>query len=776
MKKSLLRIMAFLCIFSLLTVSFVNAEGGYGDNSGSIKDPLEREYNVSELVETSLETKGRYVSENYCKISYSVDSISSGESCTLTATPKDDSYRFVGWKNEEGEILSTDETYTHTFNNIGTLTAAFQTDVIMDIDFDSGDYQPANLDTMQLVADGDNKYMRYHSNYPWALTKIKYRDGSDVYSNTFYEPNTTYKMALEYYVVDPGTKQYGIIGIAPHKVYYSGDSPALRISVDDEDIGKWIKKEYYFQTTDATGMGESYVADGLFQICDCIDFDIYVDNLRIEKTDTPGFEEAKNEATISDYKKVGGKTLVPLGMNAAALRMAVEKPASAKVYDKNGLVVSNESAIASGMSLVDSDSTYELSLIGDADNSGEITVTDIVKGIDAIFETPSDELTKSLIDTDENGVLTVTDIVKMRSAVLGKAESEKMNDLSSSDAKTYSVRSYIDYFTVYGRLRNEIFGIGLFQAAAGVRFSAFCEGDVYANLSCAYGNGKVYFTVYVDGQRIDKRFIGNSGTVKIAEDIEKGYHEFEFIKQNDIGSVAIFDSVTLNGTLVPSNINTNPTIEFVGDSITSGVGSLYDDKGTEAYHSNDGSVNTDATSSYAFMTSRTLGLNYSQFSAGGRTLANCDHLEASRRRECIAELYEYTNPWKSQTEYYNFGSGSDIIVVNLGTNDASAGITDDRYETAMRNFIAKLKLYNPNAKIVWCYGMMNQTSYVGTMSNVISDLGGDSAGLYLCRLPYDTGAAGSVSTEEHFYSHPVRAGHEAAAEVLVNFIKTKVLG
>ena len=165
MKKSLLRIMAFLCIFSLLTVSFVNAEGGYGDNSGSIKDPIEREYNVSELVATSLETKGKYVTENYCKISYSADSISLGDSCTLTATPKDDSYRFVGWKNEEGEILSTDKTYTHTFNDTGILTAAFQTDVILDIDFDSGDYQPAYGNNMELKTDGDNKYMRYHSNY-----------------------------------------------------------------------------------------------------------------------------------------------------------------------------------------------------------------------------------------------------------------------------------------------------------------------------------------------------------------------------------------------------------------------------------------------------------------------------------------------------------------------------------------------------------------------------------------------------------------------------------
>ncbi|MDE5825042.1 MAG: GDSL family lipase, partial [Lachnospiraceae bacterium] len=133
----------------------------------------------------------------------------------------------------------------------------------------------------------------------------------------------------------------------------------------------------------------------------------------------------------------------------------------------------------------------------------------------------------------------------------------------------------------------------------------------------------------------------------------------------------------------------------------------------------------------------------------------------------------------------------DCVIVNLGTNDASAfeqpqwvdeasgkshkmrknpdgsyNMEDMRaLQQAVKDFIALIRECNPNARIVWCYGMLGTDIQLYLCEAVAEyvEATGDRHVSYL-QLPDTT--TESVGSREH----PGYLCHKQAAEVLAGYI------
>ena len=174
-------------------------------------------------------------------------------------------------------------------------------------------------------------------------------------------------------------------------------------------------------------------------------------------------------------------------------------------------------------------------------------------------------------------------------------------------------------------------------------------------------------------------------------------------------------------------------IEFVGDSITSGEGAI----GTQGEQDWTG-VLFSARNNYARLTADALGAEYRVVSQSGwGIVAGFDNdprhaLPAYYTRVCGVARGDQ-NRQRGAQEPYDFAAWQpDAVVIHLGTNDDHAfanppwvdpvtgqasqlhslpdGTFDPkdaaRVEQGVRDFLALVRRHNPQAVLVWCYGMM----------------------------------------------------------------------
>lgn len=239
-------------------------------------------------------------------------------------------------------------------------------------------------------------------------------------------------------------------------------------------------------------------------------------------------------------------------------------------------------------------------------------------------------------------------------------------------------------------------------------------------------------------------------------------------------------------------------LEFVGDSITSGegtYGALEELDWIPMFMS--------ASKNYAVMTSKALGAEYHLISQGGwGVLCGWDNNPHNNiptyYEETCGLLHGNVNEKLGAHKPWDFASWQpDAVVINLGTNDASAfhqpGWTDpvsgesfrqhleadgsfrpadiERFRQAVIDFLGTVRKNNPGAHIVWAYGMLGYdlTLPITEAMNRYQAATGDRNIAFL-QLPNTTGeTVGS-------HSHPGVKSHERAAGVLTEYLRTVLEG
>ena len=111
-------------------------------------------------------------------------------------------------------------------------------------------------------------------------------------------------------------------------------------------------------------------------------------------------------------------------------------------------------------------------------------------------------------------------------------EQEPDDGASKITTANYPLAQHLDKLKVYGRSSVVGTGISCDFTASGIEFSAYLEGDVKLKLTCT---ADTYFTVYVDGVRMEDRKMATTSTseLTVASFAEGGDHTILVLKQTE---------------------------------------------------------------------------------------------------------------------------------------------------------------------------------------------------------------------------------------------------
>lgn len=313
-------------------------------------------------------------------------------------------------------------------------------------------------------------------------------------------------------------------------------------------------------------------------------------------------------------------------------------------------------------------------------------------------------------------------------------------------------------------------------SGSGIEF--ICKG-AYAELTLcaerAYGvseNHQPRFAVYADGNLIiDECVDFEEKTYRI--DTSYQGTRITVIKLSE----AMYSSFAISKIASYGNEDITPTeekelkIEFIGDSITCGYGI---DEG--AY----GSFSTKTenfTKSYAYLTAEKLNADYSAVCFSGYGVVSGFTDNGIKNDKLVMNEYNKAGLLYTSEPLWDFSkTENNLVVVNLGTNDAS--YCSESYTRRLEfvdAYIALLKKVrecNPSAYILCILGDMNNSLY-SSVENAVASYSGENADFRVEAYMTDFKMG---ENDIVINGHPGERSNEYASEVLTEKINSLING
>jgi lysophospholipase L1-like esterase len=247
----------------------------------------------------------------------------------------------------------------------------------------------------------------------------------------------------------------------------------------------------------------------------------------------------------------------------------------------------------------------------------------------------------------------------------------------------------------------------------------------------------------IDGKAFTP-FKGVSGTVNLTPAaLAAGNHTLIVSYRQVAGSYtgdAVFQGLVLDpGATTFKAPARGKLVEFVGDSITAGATS-----------------SKLAVTDYAFVTGERLNVDHTQIAIGGMCLS-----ETSDGCWAHETRYWMSSGGQAGTDLWNFARyPADAVVINLGTNDKSHGVSGATFQAKYVAFLTKVRAKFPNAKLLAMRTFIGRYAAETQAAVRARNAAGDTAVSYVDTtgwLPPD-GLSDSV--------HPNDKGHLAIADKL----------
>ena len=356
----------------------------------------------------------------------------------------------------------------------------------------------------------------------------------------------------------------------------------------------------------------------------------------------------------------------------------------------------------------------------------------------------------------------------------------------------------VPHYKVHGRTVPGACPLPLFFNGSAVELNV-SGSELWADLEVSWQNLEMWVTVEVNGKLMSRQML-MPGSQSLCLFRGMSPEPVKNVRLTRETQAMVEDEdccLIVRGFQADGNFHPVPkrtyTLEFVGDSITSGEGT-YGPKDEYDWIPMYMSYSRD----YAKMTADALNADAYIISKGGWGVLsawdnNPDCNIPSRYEQLCGICCGPKNESLDAFTPYDFSTRkTDAVIVNLGTNDASAFrepawhypatgrsfkqhmnpdgtyLEEDltRFEDAVVSFLHMLRRCNPQAHIVWCYGMLGYE-----LSFAINDAmtrytreSGDHNVIFL-QLPN--------TTEETVGSngHPGELSHRRAARVLTEYLK-----
>ena len=320
--------------------------------------------------------------------------------------------------------------------------------------------------------------------------------------------------------------------------------------------------------------------------------------------------------------------------------------------------------------------------------------------------------------------------------------------------RVYNVGSITNKLKLTGRMQKLGTGLTCDFTASGIEFNAYIEGEL--SFTVDVSGQTTYFTVYVDGERMPKRYEAKAGSseIVIADFGDIALHNVRIVKQNQAQrSLTLLKELKFYGQIVDAPEDKELYIEIIGDSITCGHGNLCPNGtpngGTTPYE--------DGTQAYSYLTAEKLDADYS--------IMGCSGIGIDKGFTTFNEMafYPKASYYRSNSELYDFSSARvpDVVIINLGTNDNSKGSTEAQFKANLKELINFIRTsYGTEVPIVWAHNMMGECKFAWT-SAVLAEYDN----VYSVQLNQNN-AGGE--------GHPTVEAHAQAATTLSNFILNNV--
>ncbi len=300
----------------------------------------------------------------------------------------------------------------------------------------------------------------------------------------------------------------------------------------------------------------------------------------------------------------------------------------------------------------------------------------------------------------------------------------------------------------------------MLSSADSVEFTAECYGKVSVCFYCEKtehtGDVDVYFTGYIDGERLPIRYhvIAGENELVFSEEIE-GIHTFKLVRQTEWGTGDIYmTDIKVDGSFLDPPKEKELYIEFVGDSLVTGFGNLPNEPSDVTWGG--APVYQDATLAYPYLVGETLDADVSVCAIQGIGCCCGGWLFT------MNDIYEVYPRVNEKDYHYCPQRTADIVVIHLLGNDKDNfeenGKTWDDVLTKAAELCLMARAKHPNSMIIF-----SPADRIDEAEEMVKNkLGGAVNGFYCLVLPMDCGGK---------MGHPSPSGHIKARDILVNYIK-----
>lgn len=310
---------------------------------------------------------------------------------------------------------------------------------------------------------------------------------------------------------------------------------------------------------------------------------------------------------------------------------------------------------------------------------------------------------------------------------------------------------------LYGRCDASGTSLILDYSASGIEMNVnSLGGDM--TISC-YASYDLYVAVFVDGEQTQRPLL-TTGTNELVIPLKKGDHTVMVLKETEVNTSGYslqLVEMKLEGTVLEKPADRELYIEFIGDSIACGDGSLGKFVSGQKWSLEDHS----GTHGFAYLTAQNLNADWSVFARGGIGLMK------PAGKYTAGQMFNYVNLYRDQVTHYTPARIPDVVVVELGAND-------DKNDTA--GFVAAYgalvddirAMYGEEVKIVWTGKNMNQYNAAQYVAEQRKD-----ANMFAFQFSYGGSGAGALATQS--VGHPDAAEQQAFADALTAYLEKNVL-
>lgn len=303
------------------------------------------------------------------------------------------------------------------------------------------------------------------------------------------------------------------------------------------------------------------------------------------------------------------------------------------------------------------------------------------------------------------------------------------------------------------------------------------EADINSNGGVYSDKQQCYIGVVIDG-KLTKRIKLEHGDATYelydGEMLEDAEVRVVKLTENQMATCGL-KRFTVNAKKIAPAQKKELKIEFIGDSICCGYGNEAD--GPDDHYN---SAHQNGLGTYCAMTAKNLDADYDITAVSGIGLISdyTDYVGVKEDYLLLNDIYEYSDAnfemrrGMSERTHWNFRGGSDVVVINIGTNDNSyTGSNEelrDDFKDAYYDFLGVVRRNNPNAYIICTMGIMG-AQLMPMIELAAADFSADNDDDRIFTMKFD------YQNEDNGYggdSHPTVASHQDAADQLTAYLKS----